>query len=226
VATILVVCTGNICRSPMAERFLRHALEDRRIEGVTVESAGISGLDGHPAMPESVAALGERGIDLSEHLARRVDRRMIESADLILAMTSEHREAVEDLVPRAADRTFTLKELVHLLDRAGLTHEPTQRQAGEANGPSGRRLAAALASARALRDAGGAADLADEDVPDPLGLGTRAFESVAWELETLVERMVDRLFGPPGGEFDLPPPDGADHSGRPLEVRTKERGVR
>jgi len=67
VSLILVVCTGNICRSPMAQGLLRSELEARSIADVTVESAGISGWDGAAATPEAVEALGELGIDIATH---------------------------------------------------------------------------------------------------------------------------------------------------------------
>jgi protein-tyrosine phosphatase len=189
--TILVVCTGNICRSPIAEGFLRQVLGERRIDGVQVESAGVSGLDGSPAVHEAVSALAERGVDISSHLARTLTRRMAESADLVLAMTSDQRDAMARLAPTAADRTFTLKELVYLIDRQ-------ERRPND--GDPGQRVAAAASDAAAMRRAGATLDLVDEDIQDPLGLGSDVFRAVAWQLETLVRRLVDGLFGPADGQ--------------------------
>src|SRR6266540_1039065 len=123
--TILLVCTGNICRSPMASGFLAGLLRDQGVHGVSVESCGVSAWEGSPATPEAVEAMRERGLDISGHVARRMNRRIIEAADLIVGMASEHREAVRRIARPAASRTFTLKELVHLLDSAG----PPQREA-------------------------------------------------------------------------------------------------
>jgi protein-tyrosine phosphatase len=208
--TILVVCTGNICRSPIAEGFLRQVLEDRRIEGVEVESAGVSGLDGSPAVHEAVSALAERGVDISSHLARTLTRRMTESADLVLAMTSDQRDAMARLAPAAADRTFTLKELVYLIDR---------RERRPTGGDPGQQMVAAASNAAAMRRAGDALDLVDEDIQDPLGLGSDVFRAVAWQLETLVRRLVDGLFGPGDGQ-ELP-----GDSGSAATARSGRRGV-
>jgi protein-tyrosine phosphatase len=196
-ATILLVCTGNICRSPIAEGFLRQVLADRGISEVDVESAGTSGLDGYPAMPEAVTALIERSVDISTHAARRLHRRMAESVDLVVTMSSGHREAVARLAPSTADRTFTLKELVHLLDRLD--------QAPSHGGP-GERMAVAVSAAGKLRGSGAADDLTDEDIPDPLGLGPDAFRAVAWQIEALTGRLVDGLFGPAVDDVTAPDP--------------------
>ena len=108
--TILLVCTGNICRSPMAEGFLRQLLQERGASTVTLSSAGVYSWDDSPATPEAVRALEERGIDISGHVARRLTRALVEEADLVLGMASDHCDAVARMVPAAADRTFTIKE--------------------------------------------------------------------------------------------------------------------
>ncbi len=119
-SAVLVVCTGNVCRSPMAEGFLRAALE-RRFGGAApaVSSAGTVGWEGSGAMQESVEAAAERGIDIADHVARRLDAEMTADADLIVCMAGEHRDAVGALDPPAAARAFTLKELTGLLESSG-----------------------------------------------------------------------------------------------------------
>jgi protein-tyrosine phosphatase len=184
-STILVVCTGNICRSPIAEGFLQRLLQDRGIEGVAVESSGVSGLGGYPADPEAVRAAAEQGVDISRHRARRVKPGMIEVADLVLAMTAEQRDRVIALLPAAASRTFTLKELVFLLEK-------TSGEPGEST--PDKRLAAAAARANTLRELEPGLELLDEDVSDPLGLGPDAFRAVVWEVGQLLERLVNNAF--------------------------------
>jgi protein-tyrosine-phosphatase len=122
---------------------------------------------------------------------------MAESVDLVVTMSSGHREAVARLAPSTADRTFTLKELVHLLDRLD--------QAPSHGGP-GERMAVAVSAAGKLRGSGAADDLTDEDIPDPLGLGPDAFRAVAWQIEALTGRLVDGLFGPAVDDVTAPDP--------------------
>jgi protein-tyrosine phosphatase len=195
-----MVCTGNICRSPMAEGFTRRFLEERGTEGVRVESAGVSGWEGSGPTEEAVQALEEKGIDISHHLARRLNRRMIESADLIVAMSREHRDATLRIVPTAAGRTFTLKELVHLLEgnRWPTTDDPLSPP---------ERMMARIERANARRGVlpGG---IREADVGDPLGKGLGAFRHAAWELESLSERLVAGLLGPADGEDAAKKRDG------------------
>jgi protein-tyrosine phosphatase len=95
---ILMVCTGNICRSPMAAFLLPAALPALIREQVRVESAGTFALHGNPAEPLAVAAMARRRIDLSSHRARRLNREMVRQADLVLAMEIGHLEAARNLI--------------------------------------------------------------------------------------------------------------------------------
>jgi len=193
-ASILVVCTGNICRSPMAEGFLRTALE-RRLgpEAPPVASAGVIGHEGGAAEPEAVRAAAERDVDIADHVVRRLRHEHIRAADVIVGMAREHRRAVARAVPEAAGRTFTLKELVRLL-------EALPAGAVEPDGARG-RLPARVARADELRREG--FPVLDEDVEDPLGMPLETFRAVARELETWCDRLIAALFG--GGEIRADP---------------------
>jgi protein-tyrosine phosphatase len=117
-ARILLVCTGNICRSPIAEGLLRSALHRRGGHMPLVASAGTMAHDGWSATPEAVRAAAELGVDISSHAARKLRPEHVRGADLIMGMAGEHRDAVVDLVPDAAARAFTLKGLVARMDDA------------------------------------------------------------------------------------------------------------
>jgi protein-tyrosine phosphatase len=184
-STVLFVCTGNICRSPIAEGLLRHLLSERGIEDISVESAGVSGWEESAAMPEAVGAMHELGIDISQHRARRLSRALIEPAGLVLALSAEHHRAIVRLSPRASPRTFTLKEFVHLLRRASPL---------PGDGDPESRLGAAVKTASQLR-ASGIEGPSDQDVADPLGLGLESYRAIAWELEMLCEQFTYLVFG-------------------------------
>src|SRR5258708_3166420 len=105
---ILLVCTGNICRSPLAEALLHRALEQRSVEGVSVTSAGTGAWDGAPASEGAYLVGLERGLDLSGHRARLLTRELVEEADLILTMARHHRARVDEL--GGEGRVFVLGE--------------------------------------------------------------------------------------------------------------------
>lgn len=107
---ILVVCYGNICRSPMAEVLLQAAV-DRRLGGrgaVVVTSAGTHAYEGNPASRLGVEAMSSRGLDLRRHRSRPVTKALVRRADRVVCMTREHRDSVLQLVPEAAGKTTTL----------------------------------------------------------------------------------------------------------------------
>ena len=105
---ILVVCVGNICRSPMAEAVLRHELRGQ--DEVTVESAGLGALVGEPASEHSVVLMQERGIDISSHRARQLTPELVSEAELILVMESRHKRVIDENEPTARGKVYRLGE--------------------------------------------------------------------------------------------------------------------
>lgn len=107
---VLFVCTGNTCRSPMAEYAFRALLDKERPGKVKVVSAGTMGTGGHPATMYAVEAGKIWNLNLRPHHSQGLSRELIAEADLILVMASEHYRAVTELDPEAADRTYLLKK--------------------------------------------------------------------------------------------------------------------
>lgn len=105
---VLFVCTGNTCRSPLAEALLLRLLEERRIEGITVASAGTGAFAGAPASEGSYLVALEDGVDLSAHRAQILTPELASSADLMLTMSRSHRQRLSDL--GYGDRAFLLGE--------------------------------------------------------------------------------------------------------------------
>lgn len=187
-ASILVICTGNICRSPMAEGFLRAGLA-RRLgpDAPLVASAGLIAREGTHPEPGAVRAAAERDVDIEGHIARRLRADLTHTADLIVTMTGEHRDVVVDAAPDAAARTFTLKELVRLLEALPAS--------AAGSGDVDHRLHLRVSEADALRRSSFRSKVHDEDVGDPLGMPLETFRALGWELETWCERLVAALFG-------------------------------
>lgn len=109
---VLFVCSGNLCRSPMAEYLLQEELKSRDVDDVMAESAGTIAMDGNKAATLAVSALAGIGVDMSGHRARGLDRRMIEEAGKVVAMERHHMQSILSLAPEAEDKTLLLGEFL------------------------------------------------------------------------------------------------------------------
>ncbi|HHY86323.1 MAG TPA: ribose 5-phosphate isomerase B [Verrucomicrobia bacterium] len=112
--TVLFVCTGNVCRSPMAEGIFRKAVQGRG--EYRVLSAGLGAVDGQPPSPFAVQAAREIGVDISNQRSQMLTPELVQQADYIFGMTHSHVDTVTLLYPQAAEKTFLLREFDDTLD--------------------------------------------------------------------------------------------------------------
>lgn len=120
---ILVVCIGNICRSPTAEFLFRQQLANRDIR---VDSAGLGALVGRPMDADAMRLLADHGIDASGHVARQLEPRMLHEADLVLVMERRHVAATRRLAPEAGGKVFLLDKWLGGSDIADPYRKPRE----------------------------------------------------------------------------------------------------
>ncbi len=183
--SVLLVCSGNICRSPLAEQVLRARLDD--VPAIGFSSAGTFAGEGD-RMPEQAAALALRfGGDPSAHRARYLTEQMVAGADLVLALARSHRREIVELVPRKVGVTFTLREFARL--SAELTSEEITETATR-----GGSLRAGIAEVVALvasrkGQSGVPVSAEDDDVIDPYRRSDETYERSAEQLVPAVEEV-------------------------------------
>jgi protein-tyrosine phosphatase len=177
---LLFICTGNICRSPMAQAIATRLLEARDAR-VTVSGAGSLG-SGLRCPPEARAVMRMRGLDLSSHRSRTVIEALGATPDLIVGMAREHVRRVTDFRPELFIRTFTLKELVR---------HATQEKRRQPNEGLDAYIVR-IQHGRRPWDLSGTN--VDDDIADPIGRSKRAYERCAAEIEGLVRMLVDSVW--------------------------------
>jgi len=107
---VVFICTGNVCRSPMAEGFYRQLAESD--ESIVVGSAGISAFDGQAASRHSIEVMKQEGIDISGHGSRMLTPEIVDRATHIFGMTRGHRDAVQIMFPESLEKVFVLREFL------------------------------------------------------------------------------------------------------------------
>ena len=196
--TVLHVCMGNICRSPMSERLFALALRERVGDDVEERylshGAGIGSWHVGDAMyGQAAREVASRGGDPDGFRARHVDSAMVDSSDLVLCATADQVEYICELRPSAAGRTFVLGEFGRLLPGVDLTALPPTGDDPVALHERGRALVAAVDAAR-----GGKPPRPSDDLDDPWGMPQRAFARVADEIEATVVPLAAALTGNSG----------------------------
>lgn len=186
---ILTVCTGNICRSPLAELLLRTRLADLDAQ---VHSAGTRGLASAPMTEEAVRLATIRGVaddDARAHRSRFLTERHLDSPDLILTMTRDHRRAVAELAPARLRSTFTFREFARLA--ATLTDEAIADAAAGAGADASARVRAAGAAVAGQRGLTlGPAEAEDDDVIDPFRRSWATYELSGAQIDPAIEQVV------------------------------------
>jgi protein-tyrosine phosphatase len=187
---VLTVCTGNICRSPLAEQLLRLHLAPLEVQ---VTSAGTRGLRSAPMTPEALALADQLGVpapDSTAHRSRFLTEQHLAGPDLILTMTRDHRRQVAELAPARMRSTFTAREFARLAAdisddeiRDAAAHAPVQTP-----GARVRAAAALVASRRGMVLPPETPD--DDDVIDPYGRSWKTYELSATQLTPALDEVV------------------------------------
>lgn len=191
---ILMVCTGNICRSPMMERLMRDALRRRGVEQrFQVASAGTWGQVGEPMQPFAASTLVERGVDADGFVARAVGNELLTAADLILTATREHRSVVVGMAPSTVRRSFTLIELARVA--AAAAPDPGLDDPARADPVDAERVRQSIAWAAQMRGTLPRPPEGVDDLADPLGAPQSVYRARADAIAEAVEQIVPFLIG-------------------------------
>ncbi|TFD06084.1 low molecular weight phosphatase family protein [Cryobacterium sandaracinum] len=185
--TILTVCSGNICRSPLAEQLLRVGLATW--PEVSLGSAGTIGLTGQ-AMPDEAADLSRHfGGEPSEHVARMLTVEHLNEANLVFAMSREHRRAIVELFPKAIRYTFTIREFARLV--SGVTDDDLDDAAALPLEDVVGRFSTLVGFAASQRGAVGPPESPDDDdVVDPYRRSDEVYAESARQLVPAVNAVV------------------------------------
>lgn len=212
--TVLFVCVGNVCRSPLAEAVLRARLDERLgdlSDAVTVESAGIKALVGSPVDPMVVSELERLGLPTPSGTARQLTSDMVKRADLVLTASKDLRSDVLEKTPSALRRTFTIREFAALV-----------------NGAKSASPKALVAEAVRRRSA---ANVRDYDIADPRGRGSRAHRKAADLIAVSVSASIGHALAAAvksesdNAEIDDPPPAIPRSSGPTSSNPNRPRAV-
>ena len=183
--SVLTVCSGNICRSPLAEQILRARLAD--LPALEFSSAGTFAGEGD-RMPDQAAELSLRfGGDPSAHRARYITEQMVAGADLVFAMSRSHRREIVELVPRKVAVTFTLREFARLSADLGDAEVREVASRGASVRAALAEVVAFVASRKG--QVGLPSSTAEDDILDPYRRSQESYETSAAQLVPAAEEV-------------------------------------
>jgi protein-tyrosine-phosphatase len=188
---VLFICTGNTCRSPLAEGIFRLEAGKRGLE-VEARSAGTTAIDGLPVSGHSADILRDKGATLSNEGSSELTFEQVEWADLILTMTMSHKRYLIRQFPSAIDKTYTLKEYADASDPAF-----QQAQAEQGQFASELQIKQALGEPITAEERGRLDEWAgrapDYDISDPFGGPAHVYRQSADEIEAAILRILDNM---------------------------------
>lgn len=170
---LLFICTGNICRSPTAERLAEAYAASQQADALFISSAGTGAVIGHAIHPQAARVIEDLGGNSDQFAARQLTPQLAAEADLILTMTKAHRDAVLELAPRKLHQTFTLGEVA---------------------------LLTSLHNARSVKDLAALRSLIGTrsmDIADPIGRSPEIFTAVGEQIADVVPTVVRLCLTPP-----------------------------
>lgn len=187
--TVLMVCTGNVARSPLAEALFLRKAADAQLP-IRVMSAGTGALVGRSATDQAGALAQRYGGVASSHRARQVTRTLAEHADLVLTADREHRAEVVSLAPRVARRTFTMRQFArlasHVLTNSALPAHGRPREAFVA-------LVRAASESRGLAPVDGAPS--EDDVIDPYRQSQSVYDEAGRHIDAAMTTVIAAFQG-------------------------------
>ncbi|PZE19439.1 low molecular weight protein arginine phosphatase [Paenibacillus xerothermodurans] len=187
---ILFVCTGNTCRSPMAEGILRRMLKEQGLNHVEVRSAGVAAMDGAPVSGHAAAVLQEKGCS-RDMRSTALTANLLNWADVVLTMTSAHKQNAIQQFPHSVEKIFTLKEFVE--DDPKTLQRLAELGKLVADVELKRALSQPITNEERARIRSLERELPDYDIADPYGGPMFLYRECAQDIENCLQKLVRKL---------------------------------